>query len=430
MSTIGYINVALEFFGGLLSLIFILCLCMSNHTKEKLDRLYIRVLAVNTIVLFCDAAAWLFKGRSGTFCFWAVRTANFCVYVFGYVLLAVFTDYLTGFIASRGAKITRTPLRIMWCFTSLAICLVIVSQFTHMYYFIDNGNIYHRQEWFWVSQMFGVICMLLNSTLLTRYRKWMTGRELGALGAYITMPVIALVIQMFIYGVAVLYLATTLSALCIYISIQVEQSHKLEQEELELEKKRTAIMLSQIQPHFLYNSLSVVKGLCQTDPGQAELAVDHFSDFLRGNMDSLTNPDLIPFEQELLHTQHYLELEQMRFGERVKVVYDTPALQFMVPPLTLQPIVENAVRHGITKCEDGGKVIIATEETPSAYRIIVTDNGAGYNTAKPVKDNARHIGTSNVRKRLQSQCGGELTIQSAVGQGTTAVITIPKEENL
>ena len=398
MSTTGYINISLELFGGLLSLIFILSLSLGSLKKERLERLYIRVLSINTILLFSDAAAWIFKGHPDRFSFWMVRIANFLVFTFGYILLAV-----------------------------SAIVLVAISQYNHMYYLIDSHNVYHRQRWFWISQIYGIICMLINGAILARYRKYLSGKELAGLAAYILMPVIAMLVQMLIYGIAVLYIATTVSALCIYISIQVEQSRKFSQEELELEKSRTAIMLSQIHPHFLYNSLSVIKGLCQTDPRQAELAVDHFSGFLRGNLDSLTAGSPIPFSQELSHTRHYLELEQMRFGHRLNVIYDTPVTDFLIPPLTLQPIVENAVRHGIVKREEGGTLTVATALTSDAYTVTVTDDGVGFDPSGPLQDGKKHIGIQNVRKRLQAQCSASLTIRSVRGCGTTAMITLPRK---
>ncbi|EEQ58402.1 ATPase/histidine kinase/DNA gyrase B/HSP90 domain protein [Clostridiales bacterium 1_7_47FAA] len=427
MSTTGYINISLELFGGLLSLIFILSLSLGSLKKERLERLYIRVLSINTILLFSDAAAWIFKGHPDRFSFWMVRIANFLVFTFGYILLAVFTDYLVCFVSGKGAGISRAPSRLMWWLALSAIVLVVISQYNHMYYLIDSHNVYHRQRWFWISQIYGIICMLINGAILARYRKYLSGKELAGLAAYILMPVIAMLVQMLIYGIAVLYIATTVSALCIYISIQVEQSRKFSQEELELEKSRTAIMLSQIHPHFLYNSLSVIKGLCQTDPRQAELAVDHFSGFLRGNLDSLTAGSPIPFSQELSHTRHYLELEQMRFGHRLNVIYDTPVTDFLIPPLTLQPIVENAVRHGIVKCEEGGTLTVATALTSDAYTVTVTDDGVGFDPSGPLQDGKKHIGIQNVRKRLQAQCSASLTIRSVRGCGTTAMITLPRK---
>ena len=426
MSTIGYIHISLELFGGLLSLIFILCLSLGSPKKEELEHLYIRVLSINTAVLFSDAAAWLFKGHPDGFSFWMVRIANFLVFTFGYILLAVFTDYLVCFISAKGTGISRAPSRLMWTLTLAAIVLVVISQYNHMYYLIDSQNIYRRQRWFWISQMAGIICMLINGTILIRYRKYLSKKELTGLAAYIVLPVMAMLVQAFVYGIAVLYIATTVSALCIYISIQVEQSRKFSQEELELEKSRTAIMLSQIHPHFLYNSLSVIKGLCQTDPGKAELAVDHFSGFLRGNLDSLTAGSPIPFSQELSHTRHYLELEQMRFGSRLNVIYDAPVTDFLIPPLTLQPIVENAVRHGIVKREEGGTLTISTAGTSEACTVTVTDDGIGFDPLKPMQDGKKHIGIQNVQKRLQTQCHAILTIRSAPGCGTVAVITLPR----
>lgn len=427
MSTTGYINISLELFGGLLSLIFILSLSLGSLKKERLERLYIRVLSINTILLFSDAAAWIFKGHPDRFSFWMVRIANFLVFTFGYILLAVFTDYLVCFVSGKGAGISKAPSRLMWWLALSAIVLVAISQYNHMYYLIDSHNVYHRQRWFWISQIYGIICMLINGAILARYRKYLSGKELAGLAAYILMPVIAMLVQMLIYGIAVLYIATTVSALCIYISIQVEQSRKFSQEELELEKSRTAIMLSQIHPHFLYNSLSVIKGLCQTDPRQAELAVDHFSGFLRGNLDSLTAGSPIPFSQELSHTRHYLELEQMRFGHRLNVIYDTPVTDFLIPPLTLQPIVENAVRHGIVKREEGGTLTVATALTSDAYTVTVTDDGVGFDPSGPLQDGKKHIGIQNVRKRLQAQCSASLTIRSVRGCGTTAMITLPRK---
>lgn len=426
MSTVGYINISLETFGGMLSLIFILCLILTGHKKERSEKLYICVLSINTIVLFCDAAAWLFKGRPGDWSFYLVRIANFCVFCFSYILLAVFTEYLVCIVSSKGSIISKLPSRIMWGLSFAAILLVVISQFNNMYYIIDAYNIYHRQHLFWLSQMFGILCMLIDGSVLFLYRKRMEKRELAAFAAYIGMPIIAMFIQMLIYGVAVLYLATTVSAMCIYISIQIEHSRNMAVKELELEKTRTIVMLSQIQPHFLYNTLSVIKGLCRTNPNLAEEAVDHFSDFLRGNLKSLTYTELIPFEQELAHTKHYLQLEQMRFGSRLQISYEIPAVHFLLPPLTLQPLVENAVRHGIMKQEEGGTITIASSENDDSYTITVADNGIGFDVDIPHESDTEHVGLNNVQKRLSAQCNGRLAITSTPGLGSSVTITIPK----
>lgn len=426
MSTIGYINVSLETFGGLLSLIFILCLCVAQTKKGLMERPYIHMLICNTVLLFCDAAAWLFKGRPDPFSFYAVRVANFLVFILGYVLLALFTRYLASFLEEKGVPHIRMNAGFMYGVMALAIVLVVLSQFNHMYYSIDAQNIYHRGEGFWLSQVFGMVGLVLNARLLLRFRKYLKTSERATFWVYITLPVTALLVQALFYGVAVLYLATTVCLLCVYISIQVERTREADQRELELEKSRTALMLSQIQPHFLYNSLDCIGELCVVDPPRAEQAVTDFSMFLRGNIDALSTPDTIAFEQELAHTRHYLELEQMRFDNRLRIEYHIEATLFRLPPLTLQPIVENAVRYGVTARESGGTVTISTEEQSDAWVIVVRDDGVGFDSGKVPDDGRSHVGIENVRKRLTAQCGGALTVEGIPGKGTTAVFTIPK----
>lgn len=152
------------------------------------------------------------------------------------------------------------------------------------------------------------------------------------------------------------------------------------------------------------------------------------TEFLRGNMESLTADKPISFSQELTHTKNYLALEQLRFPNKLHIVYDTQATLFRLPTLTLQPIVENAVRYGVTKRPEGGTVTIATRETDRAYIITVSDDGIGFDPELPHDDGRTHIGINNVRDRLMSMCGGTITILSEPGIGTVATIEIPKGE--
>lgn len=426
MSTVGYINVSLELWGCVLSFIVAVCLYAGGHSRSISTRLFLRLLICNTLLLLCDAAAWLFKGHPGPVSWWGVRVSNFFVFALGYLMLGIFTHYITVYIGQRTA-VTKNPLRFIWGMCILSLLLVVISQFNHMFYIIDTQNVYHRGEWFWLSQAGGILGMCVNAGLLIRYRAYIEPQNKVALWSYILLPILAMAIQIFVYGIALLNLANTLAIFVIFLILQLEQVRRTRERELELTQMRISVMLSQIQPHFLYNTLTSIKGLCATDSLRAEKAIDSFSTFLRGNMNSLATGNLIPFSQELAHCRSYLELEQMRFGERVKVVYDLHATDFFVPTLTLQPIVENAVRHGVTKRRDGGTVSIHTEEKEQAYRITVSDDGVGFDPLKKQEDGRSHAGIINVRLRLEGQCGGTLTVQSVPGEGTTVAITIPKE---
>ena len=205
-----------------------------------------------------------------------------------------------------------------------------------------------------------------------------------------------------------------------------QNEKQIDELENELIQNQISIMLSQIQPHFLYNSLTAIRELCLIDPKKAYETVDEFSTYLRGNLDSLSIKKPIPFEKELSHVKTYLSLEKKRFGDNLNIVYDINAFYFTIPALTLQPIVENAVRHGVTKREDGGTVTISTDETETVAIITVKDDGVGFDISRH-KDKNLRVGIENVRNRLAAMCGGSLQIDSKPGIGTTAVITIQKD---
>lgn len=200
--------------------------------------------------------------------------------------------------------------------------------------------------------------------------------------------------------------------------------------ERELEDSRVSIMLSQLQPHFLYNVLNSIYYLCGHDPQTAQEAVDKFSDYLRNNMASLEQKEPIPFDEEYRHIQTYLSLEKIRFQKKLSVVYDIEATDFLLPPLTVQPLVENAVKHGVTKKRDGGVVTLSTREREDSYIVTVSDTGRGFDPEHYSEDGKVHVGIQNVRTRLHTMMDGTLTITSAPGEGTQAVVTIPKRREL
>ena len=194
----------------------------------------------------------------------------------------------------------------------------------------------------------------------------------------------------------------------------------------ELEQSRITVMLSQIQPHFLYNSLTSVMDLCDSNPRQAKAAIADFADYLRGNLSSLKTENLISFETELAHIQKYLKLEKLRFQDELEVVYDIQSKDFMLPTLSVQPLVENAVKHGVGQKIGGGTIAIHTSETENDYVIRITDDGIGFVEDDYADDGSTHVGIENTKKRLGMMMNARLEMESKKGEGTTATILIPK----
>ena len=145
-------------------------------------------------------------------------------------------------------------------------------------------------------------------------------------------------------------------------------------------------------------------------------------------MDSLKQTAPVPFETELEHLKKYLYIEKLRFDDLLRVEYDIQATNFELPLLSIQPLVENAVKHGVGMKEDGGTVKISTRETDAAFEVIVEDDGVGFDTEAPQHDDGRsHVGMENTKKRLHDMCGGKVMITSEIGKGTTAKVILPKE---
>lgn len=198
--------------------------------------------------------------------------------------------------------------------------------------------------------------------------------------------------------------------------------------EREVEKANMAVMISQIQPHFLYNALNTIKSLIRRDPKKAEQAVIDFSYYLRGNMDSLTHTEPIPFETELAHVKYYCDIELLRFSDKLKIEYDIQEKKFCVPTLSIQPIVENAIKHGVTKKTEGGTVRISTASDNKDYIVTVKDDGIGFDPSAIENDDGRsHVGIQNIRYRFENMMHATVSIESEKGVGTTVTIRIPRK---
>ena len=184
--------------------------------------------------------------------------------------------------------------------------------------------------------------------------------------------------------------------------------------------------MKHIQPHFLFNTIATFKALCKKDPEKAGELADKFGTYLRQNLDSIDTTELIPFEKELEHTRLYTEIEMVRF-ENMRVDYDIEDKDFLLPSLTIQPLVENAIRHGV-RIREEGIITVRSYLQAGNHVICIEDNGVGFDPDSIGDDNKQHIGIRNVRERIEMMCGGSLDIDSRIGEGTVVTVRIPQKE--
>ncbi|MDD6207566.1 MAG: histidine kinase [Clostridiales bacterium] len=431
MFTAKSLHVSFEIWGCIVCLIAAVCISFSSLEKKKRN-LLLSMQLVTATLLVMDAFAWGYRGYPGVVGYYMVRISNFLVFLLSDVILLLFHAYVCSYLFDK-KDLGKMPRRVLLGYgvSCLGMFLVIVSQFIDLYYYFDADNIYHRNMMHPLSMIIGIVCMAIDCSLLIQYRKRMKKPLFISMISYIVLPAVATVVLIFFYGISLVNIAISISVIFMFIMAMVEQSKMLRDRERELYDLKIDVLLSQIKPHFIYNALTAIKYLCKTDPKAAEETLDEFAAYLRGNIDSLTLRESISFRQELKHVKNYLAIEKKRFGEKLNVIYDIRSEDFRVPALSLQPIVENAVKHGITKRMEGGTIRISTCKEQGFHIIKVEDDGIGFDCGKMMEqDVKKQVGIRNARSRLENMCGGRLNIFSVLGKGTVVEIQIPVKEKV
>jgi len=216
-------------------------------------------------------------------------------------------------------------------------------------------------------------------------------------------------------------------------SLQQKKEKEMEELERKLQLCRIRNFTGQMQPHFLYNALGSIQEIMLEDTAYAFELLGDFTTYLRGCIRSMADDRLVAFSQEMENIRAYVNIEKMRFGEKLDVVFDIQSADFQVLPLSIQPIVENAIRHGIyQRGKDGGRVIIRTREDDTHWIVEVEDNGVGFDVVKRRAEidqgKSESMGLRNLTFRLKSVMNAEVDLKSTVGEGTTVTVTIPKPE--
>ena len=339
--------------------------------------------------------------------------------IFGYCVRPLVLAMFCYIINSKSCS------RAVWVLNIINAGIHLTALFSNICFTITDDNSFVRGT-------LGYTCHIVSGMLLA-YLLWETFKEFvfvkkgdmvipifNAVG--ITISVILDSVYDLVAPYSWLTIAVVTGTLFYYVWLHMQFVREHE-EDLKAQQ-RIQIMMTQIQPHFLYNTLATLKAMCKKDPDTAAELAEKFGQYLRQNLDSLGTVGRIPFEKELEHTRLYANIEMVRF-ENVEVIYNITDASFTVPPLSLQPLVENAIRHGV-RIREKGVVKVNTAFKDGYHEITVSDNGMGFDKAKAEKAEGSHIGLKNVRERIEQMCNGTLTIESVEGEGTTILIRIPE----
>ncbi len=354
----------------------------------------------------------------------------------------VVVSQITLFISSLFSSIVILPLtllmlqcagkpwkRNLFFYTIIGILIVyfvllIVTQFTRFIYYYTPDNVYHRGPWYPLLLFPPTLFIIVDLFALYKYRSVLTHRQRLSFIAYFVIPLVCMTIQMFFYGILLIAFGTAGAVLFMFVNTLLEQSETSIRQAEENARQQASINVLQMRPHFICNTMMSIYYLIQQDAKKAQQVTLDFTTYLRNNFTAIAKPDTIPFEEELEHTRAFLAIEMVRHENQLLVDFDTPHTEFCLPPLTLQPIVENAVVHGISPDLETLRISIKTKKNINGTEIMIKDNGKGFES---INDDTPHTALNNIKERLKHQCNGMLSIASSP-DGTTVKIFIPQNE--
>ncbi len=423
LDAIHYVVLSLDLFSALM-LILIWLSSLFEKNKRPLLKIFMTMTGTCAFSLLMESVSIIF--------FFSdypkadlIRTAiNNLAIIGGYFLSLSYASYVAQLVGERRkfCQFVKKGLRV----TSIVAAIFLIVGSFYGQFFTFNDGATTPGPFFIGLFAFDILACFAGILMIIIYAKTISTKDVVAL---MTLPIfifISAAVQYIsfrmMYG---LFFMAGMSLFFIYLMIQTDRNQRSIEQEKQIMDMNIAVMRSQIQPHFLYNALSSIRRLITKDPKVAAIAVEKFAAYLRQNLESMNQMEPIPFMTEMKHLQEYLYLEKLRFGDRLHVEYDINYADFVMPVLSLQPIVENAVKHGVLRKEEGGTVWIKTHRDGSKVILTIEDDGVGFEPNAIESDGKNHIGFKNVKNRIEMQCRGEVMVESKIGAGTIVTITLP-----
>jgi hypothetical protein len=282
-----------------------------------------------------------------------------------------------------------------------------------------------------LGQFCGALLMLMTFIMLIRHRKTIGRRHTIVLSSMPILMALATIIEQFSNGIKLIYPALIIEFLIVYTQHHLDIETRIQRDEISDTRARLDMATGRMKPHYLYNVLTTIYYLCETDVEKAQYAIGVFSEYLRSTLEVMDKQELVEFSWELNEIRNYLTLERLRFGDKLDVDFDIEYEDFKVPPLSIQALVENAVKHGLGQKEEGGKLrIVSRRLSDGGAQIRIRDDGVGFDVEELATQDIAHGGIVSIRERLRIEIGAEMTVTSTPGKGTTVMVTIRPQDGI
>lgn len=418
------INVAFDLF-AMVILIIVYISCVYGK-KNKSSNSFIMLSVSVYICIFFELGAWMADGVANA------RVYNYLFNIGCNSMMMVSSGMFFYFTCQSLSIEIKAISKSVVCVIIVGVLAELINIVYGYYYYIDRYGNYVRNK---MGSVLGYIPFIyvLGTSGFFIIKKQMGVRKKCIYMSYILVPFVISAWYMITEYPPTFFVSAFISVMLIYANIYVDLGQENVKYELENAHKETELALqrnkqtlSQIRPHFIFNALGSIEELCVVDAKKAESAVHYFAKYLRANMDALGETDMVPFETELDHIHNYIWLEKMRFDDELEYIEEIESDDFMIPTLSIQPLVENAVKHGMMGKEEGTlHVKIRAYQKDNSYIIEVSDDGCGFDTSMKKDDGRSHIGMSYAKNSIENRLGGTISISSEIGKGTMVSIVIP-----
>lgn len=385
----------------------------------------------DVIYLFLNTYTWLVNGHRLHPVF--AYTISISVFIDSIWMYYLFWLFMRSWIGQDNEETIKLD-RIIRIISMIGVALIFGNIWGKYYYTIDATGLYEKSDTYWTNMIVPVflVCIFVYYILKQKISHW---NKLFFL-SYPILPIFGALFTINEKGPTLLCVMVFLSIFLMYCNLfvakqweNIQFQAELARRETEIANEKAKVVISQIKPHFLYNSLVAIMEI-EGNPPQTKKALKNFAKYLRGNIRSLDSGNTIPFSREIEHVKQYTSLEMLRFGD-ISVTYELKEEDFMIPPLTVQMLVENAILHGVSVKEGGGNILVEQLKSDTEDIVRVVDDGCGFDLTAIDLDEVdehgkTHVGIKNVERRLR-MVNGSLQIASEKDHGTVAEIHIPRE---
>ncbi|MBQ8994418.1 MAG: histidine kinase [Oscillospiraceae bacterium] len=407
--------------GGVLNLF---CCCLGVMILSVTHRGKRRRSGVSIISRWTFMFCTVMLGCSGTaLCFFRANKnmekiyffLTTCFYIFFYMTTASYTYYIAEVYEVRQERMAKILIGISNASCFLGLIMWSANSVTPYFYDMvameaTNPILYK------LGSVPGAISVLIDIALVILYRD---KGEMGSfsLAIWPLFPLLSSIVGHILPGVS--FTSALMFASILFNHFRFDEVLDARREDLEREKEELQLRMTfeRVKPHYIYNVLTSIYYLCEQDAKKAQHAIGVFSDYLRKALHVMEHDETVPFSTELQMIENYFELEKMRFGDRIQVVYDIQEKDFAIPPFTVQPLIENAVKHG-SNGKDVVTIHLTTERKEGGYLVTVLDNGVGMTPDDINKEGSS--GIRNIHNLLSLRKCGTLRVDSEKGAGTKA----------